>query len=50
MWNMKVDVYIVGVFDFVEMFLAFDGAVLLFHQNDLNFFKEVKSYMKSYGF
>jgi hypothetical protein len=47
---MKVDEYIVGVFDFADMFLAFDGAILLFHRNDLRFFKEVKFYLKSYGF
>ncbi len=34
-WNMKVDEYIVGVFDFAHMFLAFDGVVLLFHRDDL---------------
>jgi hypothetical protein len=47
---MKVDEYIIGVFDFAEMFLTFDGAIFLFHRNDLRFFKEVKSYLKSYGF
>jgi hypothetical protein len=35
MWNKKVDEYIVGVFDFAQMFLAFDGVVLLFHSDDL---------------
>jgi hypothetical protein len=47
---MKVDEYIVGVFDFAKMFLAFDGVVLLFHQDNLKILKEVKSYLKSYGF
>jgi len=37
-WNQKVDEYIVFVFDFVEMFLAFDDFVLLFHLNDLRVF------------
>jgi hypothetical protein len=49
-WNMKVNEYIVGVFDFAQMFLAFNGAVLLFHLNDLKILKEVKSYLESYGF
>jgi hypothetical protein len=33
--NRKVDEYIVGVFDFAQMFLASNGAVLLFHLDDL---------------
>jgi len=31
-WNKKVNEYIVRVFDFAQMFLAFDGAILLFTQ------------------
>jgi hypothetical protein len=49
-WNMKVNEYIVGVFDFAQMFLAFNGAVLLFLLDDLKILKEVKSYLESYGF
>jgi hypothetical protein len=49
-WNKKVDEYIVGVFDFTHIFLAFNGVVFLFHPNDLKVLKEVKSYIKSYGF
>ncbi len=29
-WNMKIDEYIVGVFDFAHMFLAFDGVSCYF--------------------
>jgi hypothetical protein len=32
------------------MFLASNGVVLLFHWYDLKVLKEVKSYLKSYGF
>jgi hypothetical protein len=49
MWNKKVDEYIVGVFDFAQIFLASDGAVLLFHPNDLRVL-EAKFYLESYGF
>jgi hypothetical protein len=49
-WNKKVDEYIVGVFYFAHIFLVFDGVVLLFHPDDLKVLKEVKSYLKSYGF
>jgi len=49
-WNKKVDEYIVGIFDFTHIFLASNGVVLLFHPNDLKVLKEVKSYLKSYGF
>ncbi len=38
-----------GIFDFAHIFLAFDGAVLLFHSDDLRVLKEVKSYLESYG-
>ncbi len=46
---MKVDEYIARVVDFAQMFLAFDGVVLLFHPNDFRVL-EVKSYLESYGF
>jgi hypothetical protein len=46
---MKVDEYIVKVFDFLHIFLAFDGVVLLFHLDDLRILKEVKSYLESHG-
>jgi hypothetical protein len=49
-WNKKVDEYIVAILDFAHIFLAFDGAILLFHPNDLKVLKEVKSYLESYGF
>jgi hypothetical protein len=49
-WNKKVNEYVVGVFDFAHMLLAFDGAILLFHPNDLKVLKEVKSYLENCGF
>jgi hypothetical protein len=49
-WNRKVDECIVGIFDFAHIFLAFDGAVLLFHPDDLRVLKEAKSYLENYGF
>jgi len=54
-WNGKVDEYIVGVFDFDQMFLdqmflAFDGVVLLFHPYYFRVLKEVKSYLENNGF
>jgi hypothetical protein len=49
-WNNKVDEYIVGVFDFAQIFLASYGVVLLFQPNDLRVLKEIKSYLESYGF
>jgi hypothetical protein len=44
-WNMKVDEYLVGVFDFAQMFLASNGVILLFHLDDFIVLKEVKSYL-----
>jgi hypothetical protein len=49
-WNKKVDECIAEVFDFAQILLGFDGAVLLFHPDDLIILKEVKSYLESYGF
>jgi len=49
-WNQKVDEYITIIFDFAKKKLASNGVVLLFHPDDLKVFKEVKSYLKSYGF
>jgi hypothetical protein len=49
-WNKKVNEYIVRVFDFAQMFLAFDGVILLFHPVDFKVFKEVKFDLESYGF
>jgi hypothetical protein len=49
-WNKKVNEYIAKVFDFALIFLAFDGAILLLHLDDLKVLKEVKFYLKSYGF
>jgi hypothetical protein len=37
-------------FYFVQIFLAFDGVVLLFHLDGLRVLKEFKSYLKRYGF
>ncbi len=38
------------IFDFAQMFLASNGAILLFHPNDLKVLKEIKFYLKSNGF
>jgi len=46
----RLNEYIARVFDFVQMFLAYNGVVLLFHLDDLKVLKEVKYYLESYGF
>ncbi len=33
-WNAKVDNYVVSIFDFVDKYLAMDGSVLLFYDDD----------------
>jgi hypothetical protein len=45
-----VEDYVIFVFDFANKFLASEGAILLFHPNDLHVFKEIKSYLESYSF
>jgi hypothetical protein len=42
--------YVTFVFDFADKFLASEGAILLFHPNDLHVFKEIRSYLESYSF
>lgn len=49
-WNQKVDEYIVFIFNFVENLLAFDDFVLLCHLDGLRVLKEVRCYLKNYGF
>jgi hypothetical protein len=49
-WNKLVENYVVSIFNFTNKFLTSNGAVLLFHPNDLHVLKETKSYMKSYSF
>ncbi len=49
-WNRKVDDYIASIFYFAEKFLAIDGAILLFHLDDLWILNEVRSYLESYRF
>jgi hypothetical protein len=38
-WNRKVVEYIARVFDFAQMFLASNGVILLFHLDDLKFWR-----------
>lgn len=49
-WTRLVEDYVVFVFNFADKFLASDGAILLFHLDNLCVFKEIKSYLKSYSF
>jgi hypothetical protein len=49
-WNQKVSEYITTPFDFAKKFLASNGVVMLFHPDDFKVFKEVTSYLESYGF
>jgi hypothetical protein len=49
-WNMLVEDYVVFVFDFVDKFLASDGAIFVFHLNDFHVLKEIISYLESYSF
>ncbi len=49
-WNKQVDDYIISIFNFVEKFLTTNGVVLLFHLNDLQVVKEIRSYLGSYKF
>jgi hypothetical protein len=44
-WNMRVDNYIISIFDFVEKFLAIDGMVLFLNLYDLCVIKEIEFYL-----
>ncbi len=50
LWNREGEDWIVSIFDFVEKFLIANGAMFLFHPNDLRVFKEIMSYLLSYIF
>jgi hypothetical protein len=48
MWSKQVEDYVLFVFEFATKFLVVNNVILLFHLEDLNNLKEVKSYPKSY--
>ncbi len=48
-WNAKVDNYVVSIFGFVDKYLARDGFVLFFYDDD-RVLKKIKSYLESYNF
>jgi hypothetical protein len=49
-WNRLVEDYVVFVFDFADKFLASDGAILLFHRDNLHVLKEIRPHLKNYSF
>jgi hypothetical protein len=49
-WNRLVGDYMMHVFDFVDKFLACDGAILLFHHDNLCVLREIRSFLESYSF
>jgi hypothetical protein len=49
-WNRLVEDYMVHVFDVANKFLASDGAILLFHHDNLHVLKEIRSFLESYSF
>jgi hypothetical protein len=49
-WTKLVEDYVVFIFNFADKFLASDGAILLFHLDNLRVFKKIKSCLKSFSF
>ncbi len=49
-WNVKVQNYVVSIFGFAKKFLVGHGFVLLFHDDDFQMLREIKSYLETYGF
>ncbi len=50
LWNKQGEDWIISIFDFIENFLTFDGAMFFFHLNDPLVLKEIRSYLESYSF
>ncbi len=48
-WNARVDNYVVSIFGFVDKYLARDGSILFFYDDD-RVWKEIKSYLENYNF
>jgi hypothetical protein len=49
-WNARVDNYVVSIFGFVNKYLARDGFVLLFYDDDFHVLRDIKSYLEDYNF
>jgi hypothetical protein len=49
-WNVKVQNYVVSIFGFTKKFLVSHRFVLLFHDDDFQMLREIKSYLETYGF
>lgn len=45
-----MDNYVVSIFGFVNMYLARDGFVLLFYDDDFHVLRDIKSYLEDYNF
>jgi hypothetical protein len=49
-WNVKVDNYIVPIFGFADKYVARDGSIFFFYDDDFQVLKNIKSYLENYNF
>jgi hypothetical protein len=49
-WNAKVDNYVVLIFELAKKYMARNGFIFLFHDDDFNVLRDIKSYLDNYGF
>jgi hypothetical protein len=48
-WNARVDNYVVSIFGLVDMYLARDGFILLFYDDNFHVLRDIKSYLEDYN-
>jgi hypothetical protein len=49
-WNAKVGIYIVLIFELAKKYMASNGFIFLFHDDDFYVLRDIKSYLDNYGF
>ncbi len=49
-WNHHIDNYVYGIFGFANKYMERNGTVLIFHDDDLCVFKEIKSFLDTNGY
>lgn len=49
-WKARVDNYVASIFEFVDKYLARDGCILFFYDDNFHVWRDIKSYIENYNF
>jgi hypothetical protein len=49
-WNHRIDNYVYGIFGFANKYMERNGAILIFHDDDLRVLKKIKSLLNMNGY